>query len=172
MEKLTCTIGDCEAPARARQVCARHYGLLYRSGELPPRETKPRHSLSSVDEDNATALCQVCGPVRIRVRRDGKAHECWTLRSRPVKRDVRAQNLRQKYGISKGEYHSMVERQNGLCAICGTAPLKILVIDHDHGTGVVRDLLCNLCNSAIGFMKDDIGTARAAVDYLLRHSAA
>jgi len=32
------------------------------------------------------------------------------------------------------------------CAICGASPR--VVIDHDHGTGLVRGLLCVSCNTA------------------------
>lgn len=173
MTKRTCSIDECEAAVIARALCARHYGIQYRRGTLPHREIPPRHSLSSVDEDAATAVCQICGPVGIRVRRDRKTHECGTVRAaRRSGPPLRADNLRRKYGISEGEYAAMADRQNGLCAICGTVPPRGLVVDHDHGTGAVRDLLCNLCNSALGFMKDDIDAARAAVEYLIRHSAA
>jgi len=173
MTNTTCSIEDCDASVIARGLCARHYGIQYRRGTLPSREVSPRHFLSSIDKDAATAVCQVCGPVSIRVRRDRKSHECGTLRAagRSGQR-LRVDNLRRNYGLSEGDYDAMAARQNGLCAICGTVPPRGLVVDHDHSTGAVRDLLCNLCNSALGFMKDDIGAARAAVEYLIRHSAA
>lgn len=36
----------------------------------------------------------------------------------------------------------------GRCAVCGSGPS--LVLDHDHGTGYVRGLLCVACNGAEG----------------------
>jgi hypothetical protein len=41
-----------------------------------------------------------------------------------------------------------------------------LTVDHDHRTGEVRGLLCNLCNVALGVLRDDTRTARALIAYL------
>jgi Recombination endonuclease VII len=39
--------------------------------------------------------------------------------------------------------------QAGACAICSVRRQRLLV-DHDHGTGLVRGLLCTSCNTAEG----------------------
>lgn len=39
-------------------------------------------------------------------------------------------------------------------------------IDHDHDTGVVRGLLCNLCNLLLGHARDQQDVLRAAIEYL------
>lgn len=47
---------------------------------------------------------------------------------------------------------ALTDWQAGRCAVCGTtaddvAPASFaLVVDHDHGTGLVRGLLCRSCN--------------------------
>ena len=46
---------------------------------------------------------------------------------------VRDQYLKREYGISLDEYREMVDRQNGVCAICGSGGK--LHVDHDHKTG-------------------------------------
>lgn len=53
-----------------------------------------------------------------------------------------------RYGITEAEHQAMVARQGNLCAICGTPPPegKSLCIDHHHGAGHVRGLLCSRCN--------------------------
>jgi len=43
-------------------------------------------------------------------------------------------------------------KQAGKCACCGG--VRKLVVDHNHKTGVVRGLICNYCNMAIGFIEN------------------
>ena len=40
------------------------------------------------------------------------------------------------------------------------------VMDHNHETNEFRGWLCNTCNSALGWLNDDINRVRRAVDYL------
>jgi Recombination endonuclease VII len=72
----------------------------------------------------------------------------------------------QRRGISVAEYHSMVARQGGACAICRQSSKKPLCIDHCHLTGYVRALLCHKCNCGIGSYGDDPALVRAAMNYL------
>jgi hypothetical protein len=79
-----------------------------------------------------------------------------------------------KYGITQYQWHQMIEEQEDKCAICYKPwPVKNnmnqIFVDHDHFTGKVRGLLCNNCNSMIGFAKDDTSTLRGAITYLDRY---
>ena len=61
------------------------------------------------------------------------------------------------------------------CDICKTdvekaGHRKSLAIDHDHQTGKIRGLLCMHCNTALGLLKDDIGTFESAAAYLRKHA--
>lgn len=86
-----------------------------------------------------------------------KSHQRWHFGAR-------------QYGISPQEYESMVEAQNGLCAICGKENKRRLCIDHNHKTEQVRDLLCDRCNTAIGQFEDDPELLKLAAEYLERHA--
>lgn len=77
--------------------------------------------------------------------------------------------LRSTYGITLDEYNKMFAEQEGCCAICGRHQTELkttLCVDHDHKTGVIRELLCNDCNAILGYAKDSIKTLSSAVEYL------
>ncbi len=72
------------------------------------------------------------------------------------------------YGLPHGEFEAMLQAQNGKCAICE----KILTddsppyLDHCHETGNARGILCQHCNSGIGFLKDSPIIVSKALAYL------
>ena len=86
-------------------------------------------------------------------------------------------NLAKNYGISLEEYNDLLRKQGSVCAICGqdepsahgrTGKQFRLAVDHCHDTGVVRGLLCQKCNRAVGLFGDDPILLRKAISYLLR----
>lgn len=82
---------------------------------------------------------------------------------------VRNMDLKAKYGITVADYDAMYARQGGKCAICDTFKEKgKLVVDHNHQTGKVRELLCHLCNAMIGCARENTAILVAAAAYLYR----
>ena len=77
-------------------------------------------------------------------------------------------HLRYRYNITPEFYDEMFRRQGGLCAICETplTPRLGSRVDHNHETGLVRGILCDLCNQGLGRFNDDIRRLEAAVEYL------
>ena len=104
--------------------------------------------------------CKECAKARV------KANHCPTR--------ARADDLRRHYGITLEDYDSMYETQNGQCAICGTTEpggrWNRFAVDHDHETGVVRGLLCNNCNTALGLFQDSFSILHLAANYLDKHN--
>jgi len=80
----------------------------------------------------------------------------------------RISSFRKKYNLSYEDFLKMWEDQNGRCAICGIFfdELSDACVDHNHKTGKVRGLLCQNCNSALGFLKDDPELMLKAAVYL------
>ena len=59
-----------------------------------------------------------------------------------------AARIEKTYGLSAADYDALLAGQGGRCAICRGAPKsKRLAVDHDHGSGAVRGLLCSRCNA-------------------------
>ena len=71
------------------------------------------------------------------------------------------------YGITQEQYDLMLEKQQGNCAICKRPPKPnaVLCVDHCHGTGKIRGLLCHSCNTSIGKL-GGIDGLEAALVYL------
>jgi len=90
--------------------------------------------------------------------------------NRNHKEKIKNSRLKRIYNISIDEYNNILLTQNNRCAIC-KKPLdlqnpKHVHIDHDHKTGKVRGILCNKCNSAIGYLNDNIEYIKNALEYL------
>ncbi|AXH48832.1 endonuclease VII [Mycobacterium phage Steamy] len=78
------------------------------------------------------------------------------------------------YGISPEEYWRIYEFQGGRCYICQRANGKVkrLSVDHDHKTGIIRGLLCTMCNKyTLGWARDCIEFFERAIAYLRRPPA-
>ena len=91
--------------------------------------------------------------------------------------DVRAyrkeKRLKDKFGLTVSEVNSMLTKQGGRCAICGTDKFngKGPQVDHDHNTGKVRDILCSKCNTALGLVGENVLTIKAMLEYVHRHNS-
>jgi hypothetical protein len=78
-------------------------------------------------------------------------------------------DLKRHYGISVEQYNTMFNAQNGCCASCGIVQDQMkrkFAVDHDHQTGVVRALLCDRCNPALGYMQDSLEMIEQLAAYL------
>lgn len=74
-----------------------------------------------------------------------------------------------KWGLTIEQVDQMIAAQGGVCRICRKPdPREIrLCIDHDHGTGQIRGLLCTHCNwRLLGGTGDDPEFYERVVQYL------
>lgn len=77
-----------------------------------------------------------------------------------------------QHGLTETEWEAMYEEQDGRCAICKDAlDIDELKIDHCHDSGIVRGLLCNKCNVALGMLEDDVDRLQTAIAYILKSRA-
>jgi hypothetical protein len=73
--------------------------------------------------------------------------------------------LRSTYGLTAEDFDAIAASQDYACAICEDSEAE-LVVDHCHATQKCRALLCNKCNLALGFLRDDPKLALRAAEYL------
>jgi hypothetical protein len=81
----------------------------------------------------------------------------------------RSSRMFYRYGITLAQYHELLNKQGGGCAICGRLPNKNkrrLPIDHCHKTGKVRGILCVFCNIMLGHFEDNVHIFRRVIRYL------
>lgn len=78
---------------------------------------------------------------------------------------VREYNLRHIYNISLQEFERLARGQNYKCAICSAIP-QLLHVDHCHKKGTIRGLLCQKCNTGLGFFLDSTKLLKKATIYL------
>jgi len=97
------------------------------------------------------------------------------IRKNRYSEGIRNSALKHNYGITLIEYNKILEKQNGVCAICNkpetqhsypTGKVDSLRVDHNHKTNKIRGLLCSKCNFGISQFNDNIKLMRIAINYL------
>ena len=78
--------------------------------------------------------------------------------------------------------HETIQQEQGnKCAICGSEDSKgrksgrggaveVFYVDHDHNTGKVRGLLCNICNRTMGYIGENSNVLEEMIKYLQKHN--
>jgi DNA-directed RNA polymerase subunit RPC12/RpoP len=129
-----------------------------------------------------TYSCKACGTISPTPAVPGLAprycNACADERAKKVRQGTwRATNLK-KYNLTAERYEQLVERQKGVCAVCGTNDPGGAVarwhVDHDHACcpsgnscgKCIRGLLCSRCNTGIGLLGDTPESLAKALEYL------
>jgi hypothetical protein len=123
--------------------------------------------VNSYERDTLRSHCQDC------------VNEAQVIRRRRPAQllNVRKVHLRDRFGITLEHYDSLLASQNDVCAICNgpetakrNGVIRRLSVDHNHSTGAVRGLLCQKCNSGIGYFRESAELLKAAITYLQTHT--
>lgn len=124
------------------------------------------HRLISKDPEALTGTCVTCGPIALARRSNGPGRPAGFACSIAVAGRKASPNRnrakRGKHGLTVDE--ARAHRDGKSCEICGS--VDRLHVDHDHGTGEIRGVLCHGCNTGIGLFGDDPARLIAAAEYL------
>jgi len=177
-----CVVEGCGTPRRSKSAtwCEMHYARRYRGNPVEdgrlrggtchhcgkPTGSRRRYYCSqlchtrtrigvSYDPDRR---CIVCAAPILHEERFNRNGCCSTQCSDTVR-------LVASYGLTIEQYRDIYEAQEGKCAICGRHAVK-LRIDHHHGDGMVRGLLCNECNLGLGLFRDNSLILQRAFRYI------
>jgi hypothetical protein len=133
-------------------------------------------------KDYRRGTCRTCVAKKVRTKKKNQTEEeklkwkeynkSWHLKNPDY---ILKTNLKRKYGLTLDQFNKMLESQNGVCKICkspdsGISHSDRLFVDHCHKTNKIRGLLCNRCNSILGFANDCIETLEKSIQYLRNYN--
>lgn len=84
---------------------------------------------------------------------------------------------RKRRGMTPAEFQCRYEAQRGICSIGNhqMGPIGVRgptepVLDHNHATGLDREIICRNHNAALGMFHESSIELQAALTYLAKHS--
>jgi hypothetical protein len=118
-----------------------------------------------LNNNKHSSWCKICTIDRARIR----------ATTNPVKRKEQDKKyyLKKKFNLSVEEYDTLLEKQNGVCAICKKVDRRKnyrLSVDHCHYSYKIRGLLCRSCNLGLGYFYDTSSFLENAINYLQKNS--
>lgn len=178
-----CRINTCSNKITSKgTVCGTHKWrwAKYKCYDLPSHKGEPSYY---VDDELPDDIVHVCKKKHGNLTKDQvyeRKEDGWVVQLH-CKLCARDGNIRRSFKGMNGmeDYEAMWNQQQGLCAICNQPSrrksnnkkdIKSLAVDHNHTTGKVRELLCQDCNSGLGFFEDSTQRLQQAIDYLNKHS--
>ena len=167
---------------KALNLIGQKFGLLTvleRAGKTPAGQYMYRCSCECGNETIARTGClrnghtKSCGcKARYKGVNSGRYKHGLSDKSHPDnKRYQRECYDRFKYGLEPEQKEQLFAAQGGACYICRYAfgqKTGDMKVDHNHDTGEVRGLLCDLCNRGLGMFRDNTTNLNKAISYLAR----
>jgi len=148
-------------------------------GERP----SDKHYVSRRDKNKQYSKENVVWRSKLTEQKEGETEAQYMARYQRIRRAVlpeesRKKGLKRCFGLTLEQYEQMHKEQGGVCAICKkeetatknrSAEKKNLSVDHCHGKGHIRGLLCARCNTALGLMFDSEEIMSEALNYIRKH---
>lgn len=85
-------------------------------------------------------------------------------------RQAKRHTLTTRYNLTVAEWEQIWEGQGRKCAGCGRKPSPFAKrrynVDHRHLDGLVRGILCRMCNQGLGYLRDSPAVLASLASYL------
>lgn len=108
------------------------------------------HGISAEPKALNETQCSDCTYVGV-LHSKGRCLSCYGKeRHKRCYGTYRLTQIAKSHNITIEVYKQLLEQADGKCAICKQE--RPLVVDHSHTSGAVRNLLCNFCNLALGYI--------------------
>ena len=176
--EMTCSVDVCAEPALAKNLCAAHYHRK-RAAERGLRTTE----CTTLGCATRVRVPGLCGP-HAKVQEKARKRELGDRECIHPACDGRvshwSKDLCRKHGAAKQEKGLSMQQYLELagttaCEACGG--VEKLVTDHKHGHHTrdsqmcpecIRGMLCNGCNSALGYLGEDEARIEGLLAYIRR----
>lgn len=159
-----CTFQGCSKLHDGHGLCMGHNRQRRQGKELSPLRPYIKNDGSVPEGQQLCRSCLIVKPQdefhRHKGAFNGRALHC--------KNCARIKDKIRTFRLSLEDLVVILKEQNNQCAVCETPLGKKFAIDHCHFTGEVRGILCSLCNSGIGLLRDNPDICERASIYLRR----
>lgn len=138
-------------------------------------ELATRGKYKDTDIYRTHTLCKKCSNILVRERRKKnitpekkqKNSERVLKYTNNNKEKIKSRRLLKKYGVTLDWLYQKLIEQEFKCTICNIEINEnSAVVDHCHDKNYIRGVICNKCNTAIGFFKNNTDSMKKAIQYL------
>ena len=191
-----CSFDGCGRDTYSLGFCSGHYQQNYRGRRLTPLGTRLPREVGESQKDQPVNLTSLRKrPPKYNSSGDRWCYGCssylpltsFTRRSQSpdsletrCKFCARTAHLMKRYKLSSEKFEEMLDKQSRACAICATEEPGVMgwQVDHDHSCcpkkgwscgKCVRQVLCQRCNTGLGYFLDNKELLISAAKYLESH---
>lgn len=127
------------------------------------QKSSDKFSKSKCRFDGLQSWCKSCmkkwrDKTYARTDKSRKVNKAWVIKQKKLqgKNFCKKYRIKHLYGLTLKQHKEIYIQQNGCCAICNeSVPYDKIFTDHNHavGKGKMRALLCNRCNTMLGYLE-------------------
>jgi hypothetical protein len=153
--------------------CEIEYGLQYQK-DHPDQMRKKRSKYYKKNKEKLSAINKIWMKEH-REERKLYNQEYNRINRERILKAKRNAAYKKLYGITLQQKEDMILNQDNKCLACGTDLRKLdsksICVDHDHNSKKIniRGILCQHCNTALGYMQEDYEKILKLAEYVKKY---